>query len=580
MNPQPDNRRALFAQTILHFWRSDRSRANLALAMSALLGAAEYLEPYLFGRVVQLLTDMSESGQPTNWSGIAAAWIALVIALMLGTRTMSLAAQDVAQEGARNLWIRYVRALYENLSDIRGRRAHPERVLKVGISGTNAGSELWQAFSQEQFQTVAGILIVLPAAFLLNPALALILVILVSVSFALLYFNVRRTTSAEEEIEALEGGVAERASDLIRHKSLILTSSATEREVSAFNALLMSLRGRYHSVARTWASVAGTIRCVFSLAMFLMLVAGVWLHQRRLCDIGEIVTFVSVIGYVLAKVEMLIDGLRRTSSRMPALAEFCALSGANLATGVDARTAPRKSTAHTASSEPAGCADQGEYLSLRGVGFEYRPDDPVLTSLDLEISRGEILRISGQSGIGKTTLMHLLLGLLQPSRGAITYRGQDLRSIPLESWWERISVVFQDSHLLSRSIEDNLRLGNPGAEREDIERVTRVLGLHDLILQLEDGYGTLVGDIGRRFSGGQRQLLSIARALLAAPEILLLDEPTSNLDPASEQSVLRALESLRERCTIVLISHRQSTLQIATRSFKLGKSGDGFARGP
>ena len=560
----------LFLWSSGYYWKADRARATLALAASALIGAAEYLEPYLFGQVVQLLTEPrgTATGTSSLWA-IMAAWIVLVILLVVGTRSMSLATQDVAQEGSRRLWIRYVSGLYARPSEDLAHRTHPARILKAGIAGTNAGSELWQTFAQEQFQTVAGILIVLPAAFLLNPALAAMLLALVVGSFVLLYLNVLRTMPAEQEIEALEGGVAERASELIRHRGLILTSRATEREVSNFDSLLLSLRARYHAVARTWASVSGSVRGVFSLSMLLMLMAGIWLYERQWSDVGEIVTFVGVIGYVLAKVEMLIDSLRRTASRMPALAEFCAIPVADLpplTTEITEGLARSGQFGPLESSTPSGGA---EYIVMREVGFEYEAGRPVLANVNLTIPQGSIFGISGRSGIGKSTLMHLLLGLLLPSSGSILYQGEDLAGIPLDAWWRKLAVVFQDSHLLSRSIEDNLRLANPGASREDIESVTRALGLHQLILQLEDGYATTVGDIGRRFSGGQRQLLGIARALVAAPEFLLLDEPTSNLDPASERLVLQTLEALRGQCTIVLISHRQSTLKIASRVLRL-----------
>ncbi len=537
--------------------------------MSAVIGVAEYFEPYLFGKVIQLIADSPGAIPVSSLLLIIIAWVSLIALLVSFSWINSLMLQDVAQDGSRRLWSRYVRGIFRSTVDCPVNQVHPARMLKAGIVGTNAASRVWQAFGQEIFQTVIGMLLIQILAFFLNPVLATFLLVISLGSFLMLNQSIKRTKPAEEEIESLEGKVAEHASELIQHKELFLTSRATERELQVFDSALFKLRGCYHSVASTWANVGATVRGVFSFSMLLMLLIGILMHDRDKTDIGEIVTFVGVTGYVMARVELLVHSLRQMASSIPALNELIEISGIDFDQTHDA-TVQQDATQSVITIEnqyPELC------LSLKNVSFFYDAESPVFRHTSFDVSSGSIVGISGPSGIGKTTLIYLILGLLKPTAGVIYFRGQEINRLDPDDLWSKISIVFQNSKLLTRSIKDNLRLGNPSASDDEVERITRMLGMHELIMQLKDGYQTLAGDVGRKFSGGQMQLLNICRALISNPELLLLDEPTSNLDSASERLVLSALESLRGQCTVLLISHRKTTLQIATQIFTLRADG-------
>lgn len=216
--------------------------------------------------------------------------------------------------------------------------------------------------------------------------------------------------------------------------------------------------------------------------------------------------------------------------------------------------------------------DAVEVTGLRGevefedVHFAYgKTGTVVLRGIDLSVRPGEMIAIVGPSGSGKSTLMALLQRFYDPNRGAIRIDGMDLRSLKQRSLRRQIGVVLQEAILFNQSVRDNIAYARPEASREEIEAAAKAANAHDFIAALEDGYDTLVGERGSRFSGGERQRIAIARALLKDPPILILDEATSALDVEMEALVQEALEKLIKGRTTFVIAHRLSTVVNADR---------------
>lgn len=205
-------------------------------------------------------------------------------------------------------------------------------------------------------------------------------------------------------------------------------------------------------------------------------------------------------------------------------------------------------------------------IALRGVAFSYGDREiPVLTDINLEIHAGEVCALVGPSGSGKTTLGRLILRFWDPSAGAVTLDGHDLRDYRLEDLRGASALVSQDPVLFSGSIRENIRYGRLDAGEEEIVAAARAANADGFIREFPEGYATLVGERGVKLSGGQRQRISIARAILRDPKILLLDEATSALDGESEHLVQEALEKLQRGRTTVVIAHRLSTIRDADR---------------
>jgi ABC transporter fused permease/ATP-binding protein len=212
---------------------------------------------------------------------------------------------------------------------------------------------------------------------------------------------------------------------------------------------------------------------------------------------------------------------------------------------------------------PAG----GGAIRFEGVSFAYpsRPDVQVLDGVDLEVAPGTVVALVGPSGAGKTTVIHLLFRFADVAKGRITLEGTDVRAVRLSELRHTMALVAQEPVLFAGTIHDNIAYSRDGATRAEVERAARDANAHDFISEFPDGYRTVIGERGVKLSGGQKQRIAIARALLADPRVLVLDEATSNLDAASEAQVQQALARLMRGRTTVVVAHRLSTVRDADR---------------
>jgi ATP-binding cassette subfamily B protein len=203
-------------------------------------------------------------------------------------------------------------------------------------------------------------------------------------------------------------------------------------------------------------------------------------------------------------------------------------------------------------------------IAFEDVGFRYAADGRwTLSGVELEIPPGTKLAVVGETGSGKTTLAYLLARLYEVEEGKVTIDGIDVRDLSHAALASIVGVVSQETHLFHASIADNLRFAKPAATGEEIEKAARAAQIHDLITRLPDGYETMVGERGYRFSGGEKQRIAIARTILRDPPILILDEATSALDTETERAVQAALDELAEGRTTLAIAHRLSTVRDA-----------------
>ena len=204
-------------------------------------------------------------------------------------------------------------------------------------------------------------------------------------------------------------------------------------------------------------------------------------------------------------------------------------------------------------------------LELDAVEFSYQPTRPVLHELDLHIPAGQTVALVGATGAGKSTIAKLISRFYDPTSGDVLLDGVDLREISEADLREAIVMITQDGFLFSGSVADNIVFGRPGASRDDVVEAARSVGAHEFIRALPDGYDTDVRKRGGRLSAGQRQLVAFARAFLADPAVLILDEATSSLDVPTERAVQRALRTVLRDRTALIIAHRLSTVEIADR---------------
>ena len=219
-------------------------------------------------------------------------------------------------------------------------------------------------------------------------------------------------------------------------------------------------------------------------------------------------------------------------------------------------------------SDRAGATDPGSIrgdIQFQHVDFFYETDKPVLKDFNLHVHRGETIALVGPTGGGKSTIVNLLCRFYEPKRGQVCIGNRDYTSISLDAIQSRIGMVLQSPHLFSGTIRDNIRYGKLEALDQEIEEAAKVAGAHDFIIELEKGYDAEVGEGGILLSVGQKQLLSLARAVLADPEIFIMDEATSSVDTITESLIQRGMEAVVRDRTSFIIAHRLSTIKRANR---------------
>ena len=235
----------------------------------------------------------------------------------------------------------------------------------------------------------------------------------------------------------------------------------------------------------------------------------------------------------------------------------------------------------TERDEDAGRAPLGEIqgdLAFEDVSFEYNPGVPVLKNITFEAPAGTTTALVGSSGSGKSTLVSLVMAFNRPVSGQVLVDGRDLSGVRLGDYRAQLGVVLQDNFLFDGTVADNIRFARPDATREEIEEVSRIAHADAFIRDFPDGYDTVVGERGIKLSGGQRQRIAIARAILADPRILILDEATSSLDSESEALIQDGLRRLRQGRTSFVIAHRLSTIRSADQILVL-EAGEIVERG-
>ena len=208
-------------------------------------------------------------------------------------------------------------------------------------------------------------------------------------------------------------------------------------------------------------------------------------------------------------------------------------------------------------------------LNVKNLSFSYDRDTIILSDICMHAKKGEIIGIVGESGCGKSTFLKLLLRFWQKDNGQICYNGTDIDNINSENLLDNVTMVSQVTYLFDETIEDNIRIAKLNATQDELEKACKMSSVHDFILSLPDGYQTRVGALGDNLSAGEKQRIGLARAFLRGSELILLDEPTSNVDSINEGIILKALKEQKRKKSIILVSHRESTMAIADRVYRV-----------
>ena len=335
-------------------------------------------------------------------------------------------------------------------------------------------------------------------------------------------------------------------------KEIVLYGAGEEREKEVDRRSDQLLEETKRMKRDTSAAAAATELCV-SLFIILSLAAGIYLVARGALTPGRMLIGVTAIfgsfGPVIA-ISALPGNLTQTLASGDRVLDLLAEQPA---------VTPIKN----------GRRFDFDRLDVRNLDFSYDGDAQILSDICMHARRGEIIGIIGRSGCGKSTLLKLLLRFWRKSGGEIAYNDTDIEEIDSESLLDNVTLVSQTTYLFDETIEDDLLMARPGASRAELEEACRMASVHDLIMSLPDGYKTRVGALGSGLSAGEKQRIGIARAFLRGSGLILLDEPTSNVDSINEGIILKALRDQKDKKAIILVSHRESTMAIADRIYRI-----------
>ncbi|MEO0512803.1 MAG: ABC transporter ATP-binding protein [Planctomycetota bacterium] len=376
-----------------------------------------------------------------------------------------------------------------------------------------------------------------------------------------IYRDVRRT---RQDIDA---SAAESFGGMRVVRGFAQTRSEAKRFVGSNNYMI-----RQEILAWWWSR---SVDIAWALLIPVATTAVILFGGRRVLDgtltIGDVITFVAYVGFLLGPLEMLASSATNAQNSLAALDR--SLDVLDEPTEFAATNAARAGAALRVVDSASA---RGE-IEVRGLTFAYpaptnakgdeaqAPRQHVLEDISLRVSPGETIALVGQSGSGKTTLCNLIARFYDPTHGSVLFDGHDLRDTDVASYRRLLGIVEQDVFLFDGTIAQNIAYARKDATEDDIVRAATLAAAHDFITDTERGYATVIGERGVRLSGGQKQRLAIARAILADPRVLILDEATSNLDAESEALIQRSLRTLMDGRTTFVIAHRLSTIRSADR---------------
>ena len=521
--------------------------ANLALA------SAMFVEPVLFGRIVDTLANAQARTSQLAWRDLmmlVGAWVGFGLFIIVCSTLVALHADRLAHrqyQVVRTMFFEHVLQL--PLSYYTG--SHSGRLVKVMMTGTQTLWSLWLSFFREHFASFISLIVLLPLTLFINWRYGLMLILLCAVFAAVIGLVIHKSERLQSTVEGYYSDVAERTTDTLGNIALVQSFARIEMEVSGMKKMGEEVLRAQIPVLSWWAVTTVITRTATTLTMLSILVLGVWFYLRGETTVGEIVMFMSFATLLISRLEQAVHFANEIVMDAPRIAEFFEV--------LDTEPAVRDRPDAVDPDRMQGLVE------FKDVSFSYDGKRPAVADLTFTALPGETVALVGATGAGKSTALALLHRAFDPQSGIVRIDGRDIRALTLAGLRRNIGVVFQEVLLFNRSIAENLRVGKPDATDDELRAACERAQVLDVIERLPQGFDTNAGERGRLFSGGERQRLSIARALLKDPPILILDEATSALDALTEARVQAALAEVMKGRTTFVIAHRLATVRNAHR---------------
>ncbi|MDB5253285.1 MAG: transporter ATP-binding protein [Flaviaesturariibacter sp.] len=557
---------------LLHYLRPYKLMVTLVLILAAVNIGFSLLDPIIFGKLVRLGSDYvhdSEAGiaVPSDRYFYSFSWIAPgVIYLLLcsiGVAMVSRIAKNfqdyflnviVQKFGARVFTDGLQHAMKLPYHEFEDQRSG--ETLSILQKVRTDTERFISNFVNILFTVLIGIIIVAFFAFSIHWSLPLIYFGGVGILMYISNLLSKKVKSIQKVIVSQTTSLAGSTTESLRNIELVKSLGLTDQEVSRLNKNTYKILGleltkvkRIRSIGFVQGTFVNTLR---QLILFMLM----WLIFRHKMDMGQMVTMQFYSFFIFGPLQEIGNIILSYREAEASLNNFQTLM----------QKPPEPQPAHPQHLGPIG------ELEFRSVTFKHQTaQHKAIDGISFSVRRGETIAFVGPSGSGKTTLMKLLVGLYRPNEGNVLYNGIDENRIHFDDLRNQIGFVTQDTQLFSGTIRENLMFVNPTASEQDLNEALQKAACNNLLERAEKGLDTMIGEGGLKLSGGEKQRLSIARALLRHPRLLMFDEATSALDSITEEEInqtIRHISSLNEQITI-LIAHRLSTIMHADRIYVL-----------
>jgi len=515
------------------------------LALVVVSASAQAAGPYLVGRAIDTNIGARDLG------GLARTMLLLLAVYLVGTLAQRSQIFQIGNTGQRvlaNLRTRLFGTLLHLPLRFFDRRPVGDLMSRVLNDVDTLNQLLSQGLTQllgSLFSLVGIIIVMLTLNFSMALVSFTIIPVMIAVTIAFAGRARRASRLTRQTVGEVTAGLQEEITGIHEAQAF----NRTQANIARFRTRNAANRDANIQAVGITSAFSPTIDVLSTLATAIVIGYGSYLVFHGALTVGLLAAYLIYVQQFFRPIQLVSQVYTQMQS---------ALAGAERIYGIlDEAPEPR---------DPPGTPDLGTIagaITFDHVTFAYEQDRPVLRGINLDIAAGQTVALVGQTGAGKTTIVNLIPRFYDVTEGAVLLDGHDIRTVTRASVRRQIATVLQESFLFSGTVADNIGYGREGATRDEIEAAAQTVDAHTFIMQLPQGYDTLLGQGGGTLSQGQRQLLSFARAVLADPRILILDEATSNIDTRTEAIIQCALATLLKGRTSVVIAHRLSTIRNA-----------------